>query len=115
MEECFSAALFRLRILKGLTQRDVAGSAAVARSYYCALENSRRPAPPAATLNRISKALNLDPKEHQHLRMLAEAERRITKHHVPYGDLHSLLQLIGDTMPLTKEKLQRIQAILEEK
>ncbi|MFD6149185.1 MULTISPECIES: helix-turn-helix domain-containing protein [unclassified Streptomyces] len=62
----------------GLRREEVATLSEMSTDYYARLEQSRGPAPSAAVLSSISRALRLSPRERDHLYLLAgrQAPRR---------------------------------------
>ena len=112
----FSGELFRLRIIRGLTQADVANDAGLNRGYYSQLENARRSAPPPSTLERIAVALQLDGIEKQKLFDSAGIEwARPRRNHHQIANASEKLAHIQRVLGISPEQLRRIQAILEEK
>jgi transcriptional regulator with XRE-family HTH domain len=72
----FGEVLYRLRQSRRRTQLDLVRSCGLSRVYYSQLENSRRRAPPVATVNAIATALALSEVEANDLHEAAAAERR---------------------------------------
>lgn len=72
----FGAALFALRMARGLTQRDLARRAGVAISVLSATENGRRRPPTERTVQKLCDALDASKSERAHLHRLADLERQ---------------------------------------
>jgi transcriptional regulator with XRE-family HTH domain len=71
----FGAALFALRMARGLSQRDLAREAGVAISVLSATENGRRRPPTEGTVQKLCDALDASKCERTHLHRLAALER----------------------------------------
>jgi len=100
----------------GLPQADVAARARISPAYFSGLENSKRPAPPPATVWRIARALELGPREAQILCVLAESERAITVHEAELApEIKDLLALIRACAPsMGRGLVSRIQTTIRE-
>jgi transcriptional regulator with XRE-family HTH domain len=62
LTETFSANLLNLRTLRRLTQERLASDASLSVSYISMLERQRR-LPPLPTLEKLAKALRVEPHE----------------------------------------------------
>jgi transcriptional regulator with XRE-family HTH domain len=62
LTETFSANLLNLRTLRRLTQERLASDASLSVSYISMLERKRR-LPPLPTLEKLAKALRVEPHE----------------------------------------------------
>jgi|SRR5450830_12480 len=111
----FSGELFRLRVLRGLTQANVANDARLNRGYYSQIENARRAAPPPNTLKRISAALRLTELERQKLFELARTDWLKPYRLDATESAAEQFEFISSALNLPAAKLHRIRAILEEK
>lgn len=91
--ESFGLLLYTFRNRLGITQRDAASRTAISRAYYSALENSKRPPPPAKRVVQLGRALGASSREQVVLQAVAKAER-LTHKALPTErhDVHELVQ-----------------------
>ena len=78
----FGAALFKLRASPGITQTEIAALSHLNRGYYSQLENGRRQAPPARTVEKIGLALGLSNGNLQEHHMQYEPPWKLLGHSV---------------------------------
>ena len=55
-------ALIEARVVRGLTQADLARQAGISRSYLCDLERGRHRNPSAPVIARLARALRVSPR-----------------------------------------------------
>jgi transcriptional regulator with XRE-family HTH domain len=116
-KETFGGELYRLRVLKALTQADVAAGANVGRAYYSQIENSKRFPPARKTLDRILKALGLNAVQAQHLHRMAEQERSgMVKlpRDLPSGIENIIKQLLSSANYIPADTISKINTALSE-
>jgi len=92
VKACFGATLYGYRSAAGLSQAELARRSGLSRSYVSEVENSKRPAPKAQTVQRISSALELDEGGAASLLDLAEREQRLAQR----DSAEALLALLAD-------------------
>lgn len=112
----FGAALFKLRASVGITQTEIAALSHLNRGYYSQLENGRRQAPPARTVEKIGLALGLSNGNLQKLHELALRERALVRRwKIPRGEEGQLLPIRDAALlSVSATKLRRIEKILLE-
>ena len=74
-DDTFGAKLAALRLIRGLSQADLANTAHISTPYYSALENDSRLPPPKPTLMRIIIALRCSNSDSEALQQIAAFER----------------------------------------
>ena len=114
IEACFGAVLYAYRSASGLSQAELARRSGLSRSYLSEVENSKRPAPKAATVQRLSAALTLGDGDAAALLTLAEREVRLVERDAAAA-LFALLADIGSLMHrLSPRDIKRVHQQLKE-
>lgn len=115
--DTFGSEIYRLRLVRGLSQSATAERSGLTRGYYSQLENSKKTPPPLSTLERLASALSLSPIEIAHLKHLAEVERRGIVHfprEMPANIAKVLRQLALKAHLLSPAQLRELDSILAE-
>jgi len=110
----FGAELYRIRLLAGLSQVEVARESGLARGYYSQIENSKKP-PPLATVKRITAALNLSNGGRSRLLRLAVTARGaslVAPKDLPNDVVTLMRALAQKAYRLSPRQLQEIAAVI---
>lgn len=114
IEACFGAVLYAYRNASGLSQAELARRSGLSRSYLSEVENSKRPAPKPATVQRLSAALTLGEGDAAALLTLAEREVGLVERDAAAA-LFALLADIGSLMHrLSPRDIKRVHQQLKE-
>jgi transcriptional regulator with XRE-family HTH domain len=106
--------LRRIRLARALRQEELASLVGCERSYLSALENDLHLTPPLRLVERVARALNLDPAEEANLYAAAERSKRkhVISADLPPAAFELANELLGQLDRLTEAQIEALRKVL---